>query len=54
MNFKNYKQFDMMDCGPTCLKMISKYYGKTLSLNTLRKKTKPIANKTRKDFLGFL
>ncbi len=40
MGFKNYMQFDMMDCGPTCLKMISKHYGKTLSLDTLRNKTK--------------
>ncbi|NUO02604.1 MAG: hypothetical protein HUU01_18515, partial [Saprospiraceae bacterium] len=40
MSFKNYMQFDMMDCGPTCLKMISRHYGKNLSLDTLRKKTK--------------
>jgi ATP-binding cassette subfamily B protein len=25
-----------MDCGPTCLRMIAKYYGKTYSLQTLR------------------
>jgi ATP-binding cassette subfamily B protein len=29
-----------MDCGPTCLKMIAAYYGKTLTLDTLRKKTR--------------
>ena len=39
-SFKNYRQFDMMDCGPTCLKMVANHYGKTLSLGTLRKKTK--------------
>ncbi len=27
-----------MDCGPTCLRMISKYYGKSLSLQALREK----------------
>jgi ATP-binding cassette, subfamily B, bacterial len=39
MKFKNYVQYDIMDCGPTCLKMIAHYYGKTLTLETLRKKT---------------
>jgi ATP-binding cassette, subfamily B, bacterial len=28
-----------MDCGPTCLAMICKYYGKSISLQTLRDKT---------------
>lgn len=27
-----------MDCGPTCLRMISKYYGKVFTLNDLRNK----------------
>lgn len=27
-----------MDCGPTCLRMISKYYGKIFTLNDLRNK----------------
>lgn len=26
-----------MDCGPTCLKMVASYYGRTVSINTLRK-----------------
>lgn len=26
-----------MDCGPTCLRMIAKYYGKNISIETLRK-----------------
>lgn len=34
--FPYYLQHDAMDCGPTCLRMIAKYYGKTYSLQTLR------------------
>lgn len=30
------RQFDSMDCGPACLKMISSYYGKDVPLQTLR------------------
>ena len=30
--FPFYKQLDGMDCGPTCLRMIAKYYGKTYSI----------------------
>lgn len=37
MSFKNYIQLDTMDCGPTCLRMISKFYGKLYSLHELRK-----------------
>lgn len=37
--FSFYKQMDAMDCGPTCLKMVARYYGKTISLNTLRYET---------------
>ncbi len=40
MKFKNYVQYDIMDCGPTCLKMIAQHHGKTLTLETLRKKTR--------------
>lgn len=35
-SFPIYRQLDQMDCGPTCLRMISKYYGKHYSLQTLR------------------
>ncbi len=35
-NFPAYIQHDAMDCGPTSLKMIAKYYGKDFSLNRLR------------------
>lgn len=34
--FPHYLQLDVMDCGPTCLRMIARYYGKTYSLQTLR------------------
>ena len=33
--FPHYLQLDAMDCGPTCLRMIAKYYGKNYSLQTL-------------------
>ena len=31
-----YLQNNQMDCGPTCIQMIAKYYGKTISINHLR------------------
>lgn len=37
--FPFYRQLDAMDCGATCLRMIAKFYGKTYSLDTLRKKS---------------
>uniref|UniRef100_UPI003FF0264A peptidase domain-containing ABC transporter n=1 Tax=Alistipes ihumii TaxID=1470347 RepID=UPI003FF0264A len=37
MMFPHYLQADDMDCGPTCLRMIAKFYGKNYSLQTLRK-----------------
>lgn len=36
--FPHYKQLDSMDCGPTCLRMVAKYYGKHYSLPYLRDK----------------
>ncbi|NOQ27513.1 MAG: ATP-binding cassette domain-containing protein [Bacteroidales bacterium] len=39
MPFPYYKQLDAMDCGPTCLRMIAKYYGKSYSLQNLRDKS---------------
>lgn len=38
MIFPHYLQLDAMDCGPTCLRMVAKYYGKSYSLQTLREK----------------
>jgi len=37
-SFPTDRQLDMMDCGPSCLKMIAKYYGKFYSLQHLRDK----------------
>ena len=34
--FPFYHQHDSMDCGPTCLRMIAKFYGKSYSLQWLR------------------
>ncbi|MHA7829988.1 MAG: peptidase domain-containing ABC transporter [Flagellimonas sp.] len=34
--FPNYKQADAKDCGPTCLKIIAKHYGNTISLQQVR------------------
>jgi ATP-binding cassette subfamily B protein len=36
--FPHYTQLDAMDCGPTCLRMIAKYYGRSYTLQTLREK----------------
>lgn len=36
--FPFYKQPDSMDCGPTCLRMIAKHYGKNYSIPYLREK----------------
>lgn len=37
MPFSFYKQLNAMDCGPTCLRMIAKHYGKHYRADTLRK-----------------
>ncbi|MBF7092168.1 peptidase domain-containing ABC transporter [Flavobacterium sp. ALJ2] len=34
--FPNYIQADFKDCGPTCLKIIAKHYGKTINIQELR------------------
>ncbi|MGD9706647.1 MAG: peptidase domain-containing ABC transporter [Candidatus Delongbacteria bacterium] len=41
MSFKKFpffKQLDTMDCGPTALRIVAQYYGKTYTLQTLREK----------------
>lgn len=38
-SFPFYKQLDAMDCGPTCLRMVARYYGKHFTLQTLREKS---------------
>src|SRR5690242_3883502 len=35
--FPFYRQLDQMDCGPTCLKIIAKFYGKEYSIEYLRR-----------------
>ena len=37
MAFPHYQQPDAMDCGPTCLRIVSKHYGRNISLQKLRK-----------------
>jgi ATP-binding cassette subfamily B protein len=34
--FPKYKQADAKDCGPTCLKIVGKHYGKTINIQQLR------------------
>jgi len=38
-SFPFYKQLDAMDCGPTCLRMVARHYGKHFNLQTLRDKS---------------
>jgi ATP-binding cassette subfamily B protein len=35
-SFPNFRQYDEMDCGPTCLRIIARHYGKNISLEYLR------------------
>ncbi|RLD81686.1 MAG: peptidase domain-containing ABC transporter [Bacteroidetes bacterium] len=37
--FPFYKQLDAMDCGPSCLRMIAKHYGRNYSVQTLRERS---------------
>lgn len=34
--FPFYKQADYKDCGPTCLKIVAKFYGKFINIQRLR------------------
>jgi ATP-binding cassette, subfamily B, bacterial len=38
-SFPFYKQSDAKDCGPTCLRIIAKHYGKLISLKEIREIT---------------
>ncbi len=38
-SFPYYNQQDAMDCGATCLRMVAKYYGKSFTSQTLRKRS---------------
>jgi len=37
--FPFYKQMDQTDCGPTCIRMIAKYFGKDYSLEYIRERS---------------
>ena len=38
MKFPHYTQLDQMDCGPTCLRMVAKHYGRSFTVQSLREK----------------
>lgn len=38
-SFPHYPQLDAMDCGPACLRMVAKHYGRHYSLQTLRERS---------------
>ena len=38
ISFPHYLQLDSVDCGPTSLRMIARYYGKSYTLQTLRER----------------
>lgn len=40
MIFPHYRQLDQMDCGPTCLRMIAKHYGRSFTAQGLREQAK--------------
>ena len=47
ITFPFYKQPDSKDCGPTCLKIVAKYYGETInmqSIKTLSETTREVNN----------
>ncbi len=35
-DFPHYMQSDAMDCGPVCLRIVAKYFGRHYNLETLR------------------
>ena len=37
--FPIYRQHDAMDCGPTCLRMVFKHYGKEYGLESLKRES---------------
>lgn len=37
--FPHYSQLDSIDCGPTCLRMVAKYYGRSYTLQSLRERS---------------
>ncbi len=49
-SFPTFRQFDEMDCGPTCIRIISKYYGREYSMTYL--KALSYTNRTGSTLLG--
>ena len=41
-HFPHFLQLDAMDCGPTCLRMIAKYYGRNYTLPAILANATPI------------
>jgi len=39
MKFPFFRQLDAMDCGPSCLRMVAKHYGRSFSIQELREKS---------------
>lgn len=37
VKFPIYRQIDQKDCGPTCIKIVAKHYGKTIDIQKLRR-----------------
>jgi ATP-binding cassette subfamily B protein len=50
--FPSYRQLDTKDCGATCLKIVAKYYGKTISLNQLRQLSETTRSGSNLQFLA--
>lgn len=50
MSFPFVRQYDAMDCGPACLKMVAAFHGKNVTMDTLRKKC--YITKSGVSFLG--
>ena len=38
MKYPFVRQYDAMDCGPACISMVARWYGKRISLETIRKR----------------
>lgn len=41
-SFPHYKQPDSKDCGPTCIRIVAKYYGEVISIQKARKLTETV------------
>lgn len=48
--FTHYQQLDVMDCGPTCLRMVAKHYGRHFTAQSLRERAQ--IGKTGVSLLG--